>query len=120
LPKAGSGPAARQLLVWLDAYLALELTETQLAELESILQADLPAIGETSRRLAEARRALVEETDPGAFDADAVRHFAVTQAPLYVELVVKTARTRAEMLGVLTSEQQLQLLAELDPGSLPN
>ena len=98
--------------------LELDLNERQLTEIERILEADLPPISDLSDQMARARRDFIAGTEPDEFDADAVRRFAVTQAPLYVEMVTLTASLKAEVMGVLNPVQQArlgELLGLFDP-----
>jgi hypothetical protein len=98
-----------RLLGWLGIYLELDLNERQLTEIEGILEAELPPISDLSDEMARARREFISSTEPDEFDADAVRRFAVTQAPLYVEMVTLTANLKAEVFGVLDPVQQVRL-----------
>jgi Spy/CpxP family protein refolding chaperone len=87
----------------------IDLTDEQRASIEAILAEQGPAIRDLGRQMAEARHDFMEDSDPDNFDADAVREFAETQAPLYVEFMVATAQIKADLFGVLTLEQRDKL-----------
>jgi hypothetical protein len=54
----------KRLAGWLSAYLELELDEQQLAELDGIIEEQLPPISRLSRRMAEATRgSLIQRCD---------------------------------------------------------
>jgi Spy/CpxP family protein refolding chaperone len=98
--------AGRQLALWFGEYLDLDLADDQLIAIQTIVELELPAIERLSTSMAEARHEFLAGVEPGVFDADAVRHFTVTQATLYVELMVATAKLKAEVLAVLNADQR--------------
>jgi len=109
-PTGGHEPqSVKRLAGWLSAYLELELDEQQLADLDGIIEQQLPPISELSRQMNEARRGFFATIEPGQSNADEVRRFAVTQATLYVEVVTKSANLKADVFGVLNPEQQRRL-----------
>jgi Spy/CpxP family protein refolding chaperone len=85
------------------------LTDEQRASIEAILAEQGPAIRDLGRQMAEARQDFMESSDPDTFDAEAVREFAETQAPLHVDFIVATAQLKADLFGVLTLEQREKL-----------
>jgi hypothetical protein len=111
----------RHLANWFGEYLELDLAEDQLTTIQNIVESELPAIEGLSESMADARREFLGNVEPGVFDADAVRHFTVTQAALYVELMVATAKLKSEVLAVLNTDQRESLsdrLASFDPWPL--
>jgi Spy/CpxP family protein refolding chaperone len=87
----------------------LDLSEAQQAEIESIVDQSLPAIRELRVQMREARQEFRDSQEPGQFDEAAVRAFAESQAQLMTEMMVSTARLKADVFGVLTPEQVEQL-----------
>ena len=110
-------PEARsigRLLGWLWVYLELDFTDAQLERLETILDQRLPAINALSDEMRWARRNFLAGVQPGEIEADEIRRFAVSQAPVYVEFVVATAYLKADMMEILSQSQRERLGAVLD------
>jgi len=87
----------------------LELTDGQVAQIEAILEAELPAIQSLRDELREARDAFRQSHEPGEFDEATFRVFAESQARLHVEIAVASARTMSGIYNVLTPDQQEKL-----------
>lgn len=87
----------------------IDLSDDQRAQIETIVSEQGPAIREIGRQMAEARQQFMHGSATGAYDAEAAQTFAETQAPLYVDMVVRTAKLRADVWAVLTPEQQQEL-----------
>lgn len=86
----------------------LDLSDSQQTQIEGILDAARPEIETIRDQMRDARHQFM--TDLGTqFDEAAARAFAQSQAPMAEELLVKTLQTRAQVISVLTPEQQQQL-----------
>jgi Spy/CpxP family protein refolding chaperone len=110
LPDGGTElQSVKRLAGWFGAYMELDLHAHQLAELESIVEQQLPPISDLSRQMTEARRDFFAAVEPGENNSNEVRRFAVTQAALYVEMVTKSAHLKADVFGVLNPDQQQKL-----------
>lgn len=96
----------------------LELTADQQARIQSILDAEMPAIEALRDQLDDAREAFRATHQPGEFDEAQFRTHAEAQAQLHVELMVATARTMSQIHNVLTDEQleRMQDLRDLRRG----
>jgi Spy/CpxP family protein refolding chaperone len=104
----GEGPFfLEHMLPFLEDH--LELSDEQIAQIETILDSELPSIKETADELAAAREAYAANSDPAEFNEEAFRAFLESQVPTTIDLRVAVARTRAAVFQVLTSEQQEQL-----------
>jgi len=87
----------------------LGLTDEQQASIEAIIDEERANLSELHEQLETARKERWETLDPGEFDEAEVRAFAQEQAKLMTEVMVASARERAKLYSVLTSEQQSQL-----------
>jgi Spy/CpxP family protein refolding chaperone len=83
----------------------LELTDDQQAQIQSILDAEMPAIESLRDRLDDGREAFRASHQPGEFNEAEFRAHAESQAQLHVELMVASARTMSRIHGVLSAEQ---------------
>lgn len=87
----------------------LDLSDEQQAQIEAILDEELPAIETMRDQMRDAHQAFRANQQPAAFDEAAVRAFAQSQSQTHVELMVAGARTMSRIHNVLTTEQQQQL-----------
>lgn len=87
----------------------LDLSDEQQAQIEAILDEELPAIETMRDQLRDAHQAFRANQQPGVFDEAAVRAFAQSQSQTHVELMVAGARTMSRIHNVLTTEQQQRL-----------
>jgi Spy/CpxP family protein refolding chaperone len=89
----------------------LDLTESQMDQIDAIFEAAKPEMQTLRQQLAENRQAWHESSSPTEFDEAAAREFATGQAALHAEIMVLGMKTRAQVFGVLTPEQ-LETLQE--------
>ncbi len=88
----------------------LGLSDEQLAEIQTILDAARPEIETFAEQLAAGREAYREaHPDPTVFSESAFRTHAAEQAQIQIELMVVAQRVKASALAVLTPEQLAQL-----------
>jgi Spy/CpxP family protein refolding chaperone len=88
----------------------LGLSDEQLTEIQSIIDAARPQIEEYVQQLREGREAYrAANDDPTYFNPDAFRSHAASQHQIQTELGVVVGQTKANALKVLTSEQLVQL-----------
>lgn len=104
----GEGPFfLEHMLPFLENH--LELSDDQIAQIETILDSELPTIRNLADELTAVREAYAENHDPAQFNEEAFRAFLESQVPTTIDLRVAVARTRAAVFQVLTAEQQEQL-----------
>ena len=88
----------------------LGLSDEQLAQIQTIVDAARPEIERLGGLLEENREAYRSaNSDPTVFDEDAFRAHAAEQHQLQTDLMVVIGKTKAEALKVLTPEQLAQL-----------
>jgi len=88
----------------------LGLSDEQLAEIRTILDAARPEMEQLAEQLAAGREAYRDShPDPMNFDESSFRTHAAEQAQIQIELKVVAQRARASALAVLTPEQLAQL-----------
>lgn len=87
----------------------LDLSDEQQAQIEAILDEELPAIETMRDQMRDAHQAFRANQQPGTFDEAALRAFAQSQSQTHVELMVAGARTMSRIHNVLTTEQQQRL-----------
>ncbi len=105
----GEGPFfLEHMLTFLENH--LDLSDEQIAQIQTILDSELPAITSLADELAAAREAYAASHDPADFNEAEFRAHVESQVPMAVDLRVAVARTRAAVLQVLTTEQQEELL----------
>jgi Spy/CpxP family protein refolding chaperone len=107
LTVSGPGPPLREMLP--ELAVVLDLSDEQQAQIEAILDEELPAIETMREQLRDAHRAFRANQQPGVFDEAAIRAFAQSQSQTHVELMVAGARTMSRIHNVLTTEQQQRL-----------
>lgn len=104
----GDGPFfLEHMLPFLENH--LELSDDQIAQIETILDSELPTIRNLTDELTAARETYAENHGPAEFNEEALRAFLESQVPTTIDLRVAVARTRAAVFQVLTAEQQEQL-----------
>ena len=109
-PDGFGGPGLHRFEEMLpELAVVLDLSDEQQAQIEAILDAELPAIETMRDQLRDAHQAFRANQQPGAFDEAAVRAFAQSQSQTHVELMVAGARTMSRIHNVLTAEQQQRL-----------
>jgi Spy/CpxP family protein refolding chaperone len=109
-PDGFGGPGLHRVEEMLPELAAvLELSNDQQAQIEAILDEELPAIETMRDQLRSAHQAFRASHQPGIFDEAAVRSFALSQSQTHVELMVAGARTMSRIHNVLTTEQQQRL-----------
>lgn len=96
----------------------LDLTADQQAQIQSILDAEMPTIERLRSQLDDARDAFRAAHQPGDFDEVEFRAHAEAQAQLHVDLMVASARAMSRIHNVLTAEQldRMQDLRDLRRG----
>ncbi len=87
----------------------LELTADQQAQIQAILDEELPGIQALREEVRAARDLYMDAHPPGDFDEVSFRAFAEQQAQLHVEIAVASARTMSGIYNILTPEQQDKL-----------
>ncbi len=87
----------------------LDLDETQVAAIESILEKNLPEIEALVEQTRIAGQEWRDSHSMGDFDSEIFRNHFEAQAEIEVEIKLATAKTFAEVWEVLTPEQQEQL-----------
>jgi len=109
-PDGFGGPGLHRFEEMLpELAVVLDLSDEQQAQIEAILDAELPAIETMRDQLRDAHQAFRASQQPGAFDEAAIRAFAQSQSQTHVELMVAGARTMSRIHNVLTAEQQRRL-----------
>ena len=109
-PDGFGGPGLHRFEEMLpELAVVLDLSDEQQAQIEAILDAELPAIETMRDQLRDAHQAFRASQQPGAFDEAAIRAFAQSQSQTHVELMVAGARTMSRIHNVLTAEQQQRL-----------
>jgi protein CpxP len=88
----------------------LNLTDTQQAQIKTILQTEKAKIQPLRQQLRQNRLAQMNNT-AGTFDEAQVRAYAAKQAQLTSDLTVEQARTRSQIYSVLTPEQRTKAQA---------
>lgn len=85
----------------------LDLSDTQQAQVRSILQAERSRVEPLFIAAAENRRELNAATDSGKFDEAQVRSLAAQQAETIAQLIVEKQRAKARIYNeVLTAQQR--------------
>lgn len=87
----------------------LELSDEQVAQIQDVLDDELPAIQSWRDEAHAAREAFMEDHEPGDFDEGSFRSFAEEQAQIHVEIAVASARTMSSIYNILTPEQRDKL-----------
>lgn len=87
----------------------LNLTQDQQAQLKALRTAAQPAAQEVRTRMQSARQQLRAAVQAEVFDEAAVKTAADAVAAVQADQIVAHARARADVMRVLTSEQQGQL-----------
>jgi Spy/CpxP family protein refolding chaperone len=107
----GDGGGVLQFLEHMLPRLAerLELSDGQVAEIQTILGEEGPVIEGFVEELRSGRETWRETNDPAVFDEDAVSAFAESQGAIHVELMVAADRAKARIFQVLSLEQREQL-----------
>jgi len=111
--RGGEGPGMGEPDMMATHILALGdelgLTEQQKSEIEAVLEEARPQIEALRLRMEKAREEWQENFDPANFDEATARSFAESQASMHADLMVLGMKTRAQVFGLLTPEQQEQL-----------
>jgi Spy/CpxP family protein refolding chaperone len=109
-PDSFDGPGLHRFEEMLpELAVVLDLSDEQQAQIEAILDEELPAIETMRDQLRDAHQAFRANHQPGTYDEAAVRAFAQSQSQTHVELMVAGARTMSRIHNVLTTEQQQRL-----------
>jgi len=112
----GGGPHGMGNLGMLHHFLrmsdALELTDAQIDQIQTILDAAQPEIEGLADLMRQGRETWMAGHEPTDFDEAEAKAFAEEQSSLHAELMVLGMKTRAQVMSVLTSEQ-LEKLDEL-------
>jgi Spy/CpxP family protein refolding chaperone len=90
------------------------LTDTQLAQIEAIVDAQLPAIHELMDQARTAAETFRSNHGPGDFDETEYRAFFESQDKIHLEAKLLGARAVAQVWDVLNADQQQQVLDKLD------
>ena len=92
----------------------IDLSDEQVAQIESILEAAKPEAESLRTQLREGMETFRESHEPGQFDEASARAFAEAHAAIRVDLMVHEMKTRASVMAMLTPEQieELQTLRE--------
>lgn len=88
----------------------LNLTETQQAQIKTILQTEKTKIQPLRQQLRQNRLAQTSAVT-GTFDETQVRLFATKQAQIIADLTVERERTKSQIYAVLTPDQRQKALA---------
>ncbi len=88
----------------------LELSEAQQDQIRAIVDAQKPAMDSLRDQASAARDAFHETYDLGDYDEAAFRTFYESQAQLHIEMQLLGAETVSQVWGVLTPEQQEDML----------
>lgn len=109
-PDGFGGPGLHRFEEMLpELAVVLDLSDEQQAQIEAILDEELPAIETMRNQLRDAHQAFRANQQPGTFDETALRAFAQSQSQTHVELMVAGARTMSRIQDVLTTAQQQRL-----------
>jgi len=87
----------------------LDLSQEQRDAIRAIVEGERDKVQGLRQQLRENRQKFRAAHPPTQFDEAAVRAHAAAQAKIHTELAVVRARIRAQVLAVLTPQQQAQL-----------
>ena len=109
--RQGVGPGRRlgRPLLLGAAARRLGLTDAQKDQLRAVAQSRRDEWRTLGDRMRIARRALAQATSANPIDEAAIRQRSADVAAVAADIAVARARARAEMMQVLTPEQQTQL-----------
>lgn len=119
-PRGGhqAGPGAfgdfGRLLHMLQSANDLNVTDEQISQIEAVLENARPQLETLGEQIHTQKEAWQEANDPAVFDEVAARQFIEAQSVLRADLMLLGMQTRAEVLSVLTAEQQDALKAMKD------
>jgi len=86
----------------------LDLTDTQKAQMKTIMQKERPASKPLYQQLRQSEQQL-RQYEEGSYDEAKVRTLAVQQAQIQTELTVQRTRLHSELFQLLTPEQQTKM-----------
>ena len=92
----------------------VELTELQQQQIQALYDNEQKALADTLKQLRTGHEKMRTLLDGETFDEDAIRTLARSQADLKVEVIVSHAKTKHQILQLLTAEQQ-QLAKKVEP-----
>jgi Spy/CpxP family protein refolding chaperone len=87
----------------------LDLSDTQKEQIRTITQSHRDEIRQAGERVREAQRALDTSTESGTVNEADIRSKSTALAAALAEGAIVRAKVNAEILGVLTAEQQQKL-----------
>jgi Spy/CpxP family protein refolding chaperone len=87
----------------------LDLSDTQKEQITTITQSHRDEIRQAGERVREAQRALDTSTESGTVNEADIRSKSTALAAALAEGAIVRAKVNAEILGVLTAEQQQKL-----------
>ena len=103
----GEQPFLRRFLARLGNY--LELTETQRAQIKTILETERPKLQPLVIQAALTHKEIVEATKTGEFNETQIRALATQQGQHVANLIVEKERVKTQIYQVLTPAQRTKL-----------
>jgi protein CpxP len=107
--KLGPGRGLGRQMLLQGAAKRLGLTDAQREQLKTMAQSRRDEWRALADRMRTARQALREATSANPIDEAAIRQRSTEAAAVQADIAVARARAQAEMLQVLTPEQQTEL-----------
>ncbi len=87
----------------------LDLSDTQKAQIQAILEAERPKVEPLMRQSLATRQQLLDSTKNGQFDETQVQTIAAAQGQNFAALIVEKERVKTQIYGVLTDAQRARL-----------
>ncbi|HEY7616968.1 MAG TPA: Spy/CpxP family protein refolding chaperone, partial [Terriglobales bacterium] len=88
----------------------LDLTEAQQAQAKEIMAKEKATLQPLFQELREGRKQLRQLEESASFDEAQVRALATQHSQTITELIVQKARTKSELIKILTPEQKAKLI----------
>jgi protein CpxP len=101
------GPFAGRFLGFMADY--LDLSDAQQAQIKTILQNEKPNFDPLVQNLMQAHHDIEAATDAGTLDQTQALSIIEAHKDAFAQLLVEKAKTQAQIMAVLTPDQQAQL-----------